>query len=76
MDEGGRGELVLELPNLALLKGDYWLEVYLLCEQGVMFYDQVVPAARFSVASPNNPLEQGVYHAKRIWQSGVGDKRS
>lgn len=69
--EQGKGELVLELPKLALLKGEYWLEVYLLCEQGIMFYDQIIPAARFSVASPNNQLEQGLYHAERIWKVGL-----
>lgn len=67
----GEGEVVLELPQLALLKGEFWLEAYLLCEQGIMFYDQIIPAARFSVASPDNPLEQGIYHAERIWKAGV-----
>lgn len=67
----GKGEVVLELPKLALLKGEFWLEAYLLCEQGIMFYDQIIPAARFSVASPNNQLEQGLYHAPRVWKAGV-----
>lgn len=67
----GGGEVVLELPQLALLKGEFWLEVYLLCEQGIMFYDQIIPAARFSVASPDNQLEQGLYHAERNWKAGV-----
>lgn len=67
----GGGEVVLELPKLALLKGEFWLEAYLLCEQGIMFYDQIIPAARFSVVSPDNPLEQGIYHAERIWKAGV-----
>lgn len=67
----GEGEVVLELPQLALLKGEFWLEAYLLCEQGIMFYDQVIPAARFSVASPDNQLEQGLYHAPRVWKAGV-----
>ena len=69
--EQGKGEVVLELPKLALLKGEYWLEVYLLCEQGIMFYDQIIPAARFSVVSPDNQLEQGMYHAERIWKAGI-----
>lgn len=69
----GGGEVVLELPKLALLKGEFWLEAYLLCEQGVMFYDQIIPAASFSVASPDNQLEQGIYHAERIWKAGVCD---
>lgn len=67
----GEGEVVLELPQLALLKGEFWLEAYLLCEQGIMFYDQIIPAARFSVASPDNQLEQGLYHAPRVWKAGV-----
>lgn len=67
----GGGEVVLELPRLALLKGEYWLEAYLLCEHGVMFYDQIIPAAKFKVESPNNILEQGIYQAERVWKAGV-----
>ncbi|NLW03813.1 MAG: ABC transporter ATP-binding protein [Pseudomonadaceae bacterium] len=72
-NSAGAGEVVLELPKLALLKGEFWLEAYLLCEQGIMFYDQIIPAARFSVASPDNQLEQGLFHAERVWKTGVGD---
>ncbi|MGC8731197.1 MAG: ABC transporter ATP-binding protein [Halothiobacillaceae bacterium] len=52
---------------LPLLKGEYWVEVYLLCERGVMFYDQRVPAARFRMVSPDFSLEQGVVHLQRRW---------
>lgn len=65
--QDGKGEITLTLPKLPLLKGDYWVEVYLLCDQGVMFYDQRVPAARFKMASPEFSLEQGVVHLPRQW---------
>jgi len=60
-------ELTLTLPQLPLLKGEYWVEVYLLCEQGVMFYDQQIPAARFKMDSSVHALEQGVFHIPRQW---------
>lgn len=61
------GEATLEFPKLPLLKGEYWVEVYLMCEQGVLFYDQQVPAARFSMNAPDRPLEQGLVHLPRRW---------
>lgn len=62
---GGYARVLFD--NIPLLKGDYWVEIYLLCEKGVMFYDQRVPAARFTMSSPQTPLEKGVVHLKRRW---------
>lgn len=67
VDAQGVGEVELSFPDLPLLKGEYWVEIYLLCEQGIMFYDQIIPAARFRVISPDHPLEQGLFHLERIW---------
>ena len=66
--EVGSGSARLRFPALPLLKGDYWLETYLLCERGIMFYDQRVPVARFRMASPAHTLEQGVVHLTREWK--------
>lgn len=63
----GAGHALVRFPRLPLLKGDYWLEAYLLCENGIMFYDQRVPAARLRMASPERELEQGVVHLTRKW---------
>lgn len=65
--EAGQGRATLQFPELALLKGDYWVEVYLLCDQGIMFYDQRVPAARFRIKTPGFSLEQGLVHLPRRW---------
>lgn len=71
IDNHGKGQVELQFPDLALLKGEYWIEVYLLCEQGIMFYDQIIPAARFSVLSPKHELEQGLFHLERTWKADL-----
>ncbi|KUJ72464.1 hypothetical protein AVO41_01235 [Thiomicrospira sp. WB1] len=65
----GAGQVTLSFDDLALLKGEYWVEVYLLCENGVLFYDQRVPAARFRMTQPDFALEQGLVHLPRNWNS-------
>lgn len=67
--ENGTGRFELEFPALALLKGEYWVEIYLLCERGILFYDQQVPAARFKMDSSLYNLEQGVFHLPRKWNT-------
>jgi len=67
--DDGKGDVRLDFPKLPLLKGEYWVEVYLLCEQGILFYDQQIPAARFKMQSPDFSLEQGVFHLEREWNS-------
>lgn len=60
-------QITLLFPELPLLKGEYWVEVYLLCEQGIMFYDQQIPAACFKMDSAAYGLEQGIFHLPRRW---------
>ncbi len=67
--DDGKGHTRLDFPKLPLLKGEYWVEVYLLCEQGILFYDQQIPAARFKMQSPDFSLEQGVFHIEREWHA-------
>ncbi|WP_417595250.1 ABC transporter ATP-binding protein [Oceanospirillum sp.] len=69
--DDGKGCARLDFPQLPLLKGEYWVEVYLLCEQGILFYDQQIPAARFKMQSPDFSLEQGVFHIEREWHAGA-----
>ncbi|OPX56587.1 lipopolysaccharide transport system ATP-binding protein [Oceanospirillum multiglobuliferum] len=68
-NENGQGSVTLSFPHLALLKGEYWIEIYLLCDQGILFYDQQIPAARFKMQSPAFQLEQGIVHLARQWSS-------
>lgn len=61
----GSGEVVVTFPRLALLKGEYWVNVYLLCEQGLHPYDQAAMVARLRVSQKG--LEQGVVSLPRQW---------
>lgn len=65
----GEGQIEIRLPALSLLKGEYWVEVYLMCENGIMFYDQQIPAAHFTMSSPERMLEQGLVHLPRRWSA-------
>ena len=67
-DRQGQARAVLTFSALPLLKGEYWLEAYLLCDQGVLFLDQRVPVARFSMESPGREREPGLIHLERHWR--------
>lgn len=66
-NDTGKGDVVLSFPHLPLLKGEYQVELYLLCERGILFYDQRIPAARFYVIQPEHNTEQGLVHLDRVW---------
>lgn len=61
----GSGDVIVIFPRLALLKGEYWLNVYLLCEQGLHIYDQAAMVSRLRVSQQG--LEQGVVSLPRQW---------
>lgn len=65
-DAQGAGEITLSFAPLLLLKGEYWLNVYLLCENGVHLYDQALDAARLTVSQED--LEMGLVSLPRQWQ--------
>ena len=65
--QNGRGQVKLAFNKLPLLKGEYWIEAYLLCENGILFYDQRIPCARFHIKQTHNTLEQGMVHLNRTW---------
>lgn len=67
-DESGKSHGKICFPNIPLLKGEYEIELYLLCEKGIFFYDQRVPAARFSITQDESNVEQGLVHFPRVWQ--------
>lgn len=68
-DEGGHGEVVLEIPRLPLLKGDFLINVYLLCERGIHIYDQAIAVSKIHVRQSD--LEQGVVSVPHEWRYHV-----
>ena len=63
----GRGEVGLVFPQLPLLKGSYWVAVYLFCENGIHVYDFTNIAAEVTVSQTN--LEQGIVSLPHFWKS-------
>ena len=61
----GKGEVTVQFPKFPLLKGTYWVNVYLLCEDGVHPYDQANAVAELSVSQQG--LEQGLVSLPRQW---------
>lgn len=61
----GSGEVSVSFPSFPLLKGNYWVSVYLLCEDGVHVYDQAEAVAELKVSQEG--LEQGVVSLPREW---------
>lgn len=64
---GGRGEVKLVLPALPLLKGDYTVEVYLMCERGIHIYESALQVGRLQVAQVG--LEIGLVSLPHHWES-------
>jgi lipopolysaccharide transport system ATP-binding protein len=56
----------LSVPKLPLLKGQYIVEAFLLCDQGIMVHEHLRRVCFFSVTQPH--LEMGVVHLQRKWQ--------
>jgi lipopolysaccharide transport system ATP-binding protein len=61
----GSGRVRLTFPHLPLLKGQYWVAVYLFCENGIHVYDNTDTAAEITVTQ--NSLEQGVVSLPHYW---------
>lgn len=68
LDGQGRGAGTLCLPQLPLLKGDYTVRVFLLCERGLHIYDHADVVAELHVAQVG--LEQGLVTLPHQWRSG------
>lgn len=65
----GRGRMELVLPRLPLLKGRYWLTAFILSEDGLHPYDQVMQAASVTVVQ-DGPL-QGLVDLPRVWRAAA-----
>ena len=63
----GSGKVGLVFPRLPLLKGTYWVAVYLFCENGIHVYDCTNVAAEIKVSQAS--LEQGVVSLPHFWKS-------
>ncbi|MEO5661037.1 MAG: ABC transporter ATP-binding protein [Polaromonas sp.] len=66
-DASGRGTATIEFPDIPLLKGEYFVWVYLLSENGIHVYDTAanVSTLHFSQKS----LEQGVVSLVHRWRT-------
>ena len=62
----GQGHASVTFTKLPLLKGEYWVNVYLACDQAIHEYDQAVMVARLQVRQKG--LEQGVVTLPHYWQ--------
>jgi lipopolysaccharide transport system ATP-binding protein len=65
-DAQGRCEVSVIFPQFSLLKGNYWLRVYLLGEEGIHRYDQAYAPTQLRVSQRG--LEQGLVSLPRRWQ--------
>lgn len=67
INESGQGEARILFPKLPLLRGNYFLDVALLCEKGIHLYEAVRQAAEIHVEQ--NGLERGIVKLPHEWLS-------
>lgn len=63
----GRGQVAWMINSLPLLKGEYFFDVYLMCERGLHVYEFVQSAAALRVEQRG--LEQGLVSFPHTWES-------
>jgi len=61
----GDGQAIVVFPKLPLLRGLYRINVYLMCEKGLLIYDMVMRAAQLVVVQEG--LELGVVSLEHAW---------
>lgn len=64
-DRQGQAKVKVQFPKLALLRGEYWVDVYLLCENAIHVYDHAQTVAMLQVRQRG--LEQGIVSLPRQW---------
>jgi lipopolysaccharide transport system ATP-binding protein len=64
-DEQGYAKVRVHFSQLALLKGEYWIAVYLLCENAIHVYDHAILPNKILVHQQT--LEVGVVSLPRYW---------
>ncbi|MEY4640704.1 MAG: hypothetical protein RLZZ227_698 [Pseudomonadota bacterium] len=65
VDAHGRGHAQVSFPKFPLLKGNYNIDVYLMCEQGLHIYEAVVQAAELNVEQKG--LARGLVDLPHTW---------
>lgn len=63
-DAQGSGQVMVRFPQVQLLRGQYVVHVFLMCEQAIHIYDSA-RCAEFSVVQPG--LEIGIIALRREW---------
>jgi len=64
-DEQGRGHACLTMTRFPLLKGEYFINVFLACERGLHYYDHVLYAIELELTQDG--LEQGILTLDHHW---------
>lgn len=64
-DHQGNATTRVHFSKLALLRGEYWIDVYLLCENAIHVYDHAQAVAMLKVRQQG--LEQGLVSLPRAW---------
>ncbi len=65
----GSGHGLLIIPKIPLLKGDYYINVFLACEHALHIYDHAEHVAELSISQLG--LEQGIVSLPHLWESSV-----
>ena len=69
-DEAGVGHVRLELPRLPLLRGRYFVSIYLGCERMLHLYDHALACVELDVRQRG--LERGLVQLPHAWRSAAG----
>ena len=69
-DACGRGEVIVEFPKLALRKGEYFVGVYLGCENALHIYDSSPVAATLIIEDPLP--DPGLVNLPHSWNTYAG----
>jgi lipopolysaccharide transport system ATP-binding protein len=70
MDASGHGTARVRFPRFPLLKGIYFVHVYLMCEEGVHIYESALSVAELRVSQIG--LERGLVKLPRAWRAAPG----
>lgn len=65
------GQIYVTFPLFPLLKGEYQVDVYLMCEEGIHVYDTVNMAAQLDITQDS--LELGVVSLPHVWGAESGE---
>jgi lipopolysaccharide transport system ATP-binding protein len=67
IDSQGIGSATVEFPEFPLLKGNYNIDIYLMCEQGLHVYEAITQAAELNVEQQG--LARGIVNMPHAWKS-------